>query len=140
MFAIAEKTDIIVPSKIYSMTVGERLYVLSPLPKGFTAWGVLTHCFIVNRYIAAWTHAGGIIIFLFLLGWNFHCCIRQIKQGRTDMGSCTLLAGTVGTITQSRKIKRNSRRHGCVDIGIALVVFSPSSKTIGELTSYIISY
>lgn len=33
----------------------------------------------------------------------------------------------------------NSHRHGCVDIGIALIVL-PSSKTIGELTSYIISY
>lgn len=32
----------------------------------------------------------------------------------------------------------NSHRHGCVDIGIALIVL-PSSKTIGELTSYIIS-
>ena len=72
-------------------------------------------------------------IFLFLLGWNFHCCTWQIKQGRTDMGSCALLAGTVGTITQfSGRSEFNSHRHGCVDIGIALIVFLPSSKTIGN--------
>ena len=65
--------------------------------------GFLTHCFSVNRYIAAWTHAGGIIIFLFLLGWNFHCCTWQIKQGHVVMGSHMLLAGTVGTITQTQE-------------------------------------